>query len=388
MSAPIDEPRPVRDGEQLDLARLRDYLSAHLPEAASGPLEVEQFPHGHSNLTYLLRKGDREWILRRPPFGNRVKTAHDMGREFRILSRLCHVYQPAPAPCLYCEDEAILGAPFYLMERRKGVILRGSPPPGRSIPPELVRRLCETLVDNMALLHALDYRAAGLDDLGKPLGYIHRQVTGWTKRYNDARTDDCPDIDRTITWLAENRPAESVAVVRDDFKFDNSPPDDNIVLDPEDLIKFVSVGATLIHNDFKFDNLVLNPGDLTRIVAVLDWEMATIGDPLMDLGTTLAYWTEAGDPAPLHQFIVGPTTQPGALSRRELVERYGQTTGRDTSNMLFCYICGLFKVAVIAQQIYARYVRGLTRDPRFAGFNQVVAALGLGAVRAIDTGRI
>jgi aminoglycoside phosphotransferase (APT) family kinase protein len=160
-----------------------------------------------------------------------------------------------------------------------------------------------------------------------------------------------------MTWLAENRPAESI-------------------------------GATLIHNDFKFDNLVLDPADLTRIVAVLDWEMATIGDPLMDLGTTLAYWTEVNDPAPLHQFIVGPTTQPGALSRRELVERYGQTTGRDTSHMLFCYVCGLFKVAVIAQQIYARYVRGLTQDPRFAAFNQVVAALGLGAVRAIDTGRI
>ena len=144
----------------------------------------------------------------------------------------------------------------------------------------------------------------------------------------------------------------------------------------------------MIHNDFKFDNLVLDPDDLTRIVAVLDWEMATIGDPLMDLGTTLAYWTEAGDPAPLHHHIVGPTTQPGSLSRRELVERYGQTTGRDISNMLFCYVCGLFKVAVIAQQIYARYVRGLTQDPRFAGFNQVVASLGLGAVRAIEMGRI
>jgi len=370
MSAPIDEPRPVRAGEQLDLARLRDYLSAHLP-GAEGPLEVEQFPHGHSNLTYLLRMGDQEWVLRRPPFGNRVKTAHDMGREYRILSRLCHVYQPAPAPSLYCDDETILGAPFYLMERRKGVILRGTPPPDRPIPPELVRRLCETLVDNMALLHALDYRAAGLDDLGKPQGYVDRQVTGWTRRYQDACTDDIADIDRTMAWLAENRPAGW------------APGEGQGSGEGQG-----RAGATLIHNDFKFDNLVLDPGDLTRIVAVLDWEMATIGDPLMDLGTTLAYWTEAGDPAPLHQFIVGPTTQPGSLSRRELVERYGQTTGRDTSNMLFCYVCGLFKVAVIAQQIYARYVRGLTQDPRFAGFNQVVAALGLGAVRAIDTGRI
>jgi aminoglycoside phosphotransferase (APT) family kinase protein len=356
MSAPIDGTRPVRDGEQLDVARLSEYLAAHL-RAAEGPLAVEQFPHGHSNLTYLIRVGGREWVLRRPPFGNRVKTAHDMGREYRILSKLCHVYAPAPAPALYCEDESVLGVPFYLMERRQGVILRRSPPPDRPLAPELVTKLCETLVDNMALLHALDYRAAGLEELGKPQGYVERQVNGWTKRYQDAYTDNVPDLERTAVWLAENRPAESGA-------------------------------ASLIHNDFKFDNLVLDPDNLTRIVAVLDWEMATIGDPLMDLGTTLAFWTEKDDPAPLHQFIVGPTTQPGALSRRDLVERYGRATGRDTSNMLFCYVCGLFKVAVIVQQIYARYVRGLTHDPRFAGFNHVVAALGMGAVRAIDTQRI
>jgi aminoglycoside phosphotransferase (APT) family kinase protein len=355
MSAPIDEPRPVRDGEQLDAVRLRDYLATRLP-GADGPLTVEQFPHGHSNLTYLIHLGEQEWVLRRPPFGNRVKTAHDMGREYRILSRLCHVYRPAPAPALYCEDESVLGAPFYLMERRRGVILRGKSTVDRAIPPELVRRLCETLVDNLAILHGLDCRAAGLDDLGKPQGYVERQVTGWIKRYHDARTDQVPDLERAAAWLAANRPAEAA-------------------------------DATLIHNDFKFDNLVLDPGDLTRIVAVLDWEMATIGDPLMDLGTTLAYWTEATDPEPFHFHVVGPTTEPGSLSRRDLVEGYGETTGRDVSNMLFYYICGLFKVAVIAQQIYARYVRGLTRDRRFAGFNQMVAALGSGAIRAIETGR-
>jgi aminoglycoside phosphotransferase (APT) family kinase protein len=255
---------------------------------------------------------------------------------------------------LYCEDESVVGAPFYLMERRTGVILRGNPSP---MAPELVTRLCETLVDGMALLHGLDYHAAGLEDVGKPQGYVERQVTGWIKRYHDARTDDVSDLERSAIWMAENQPAQSS-------------------------------GAALIHNDFKFDNLVLDPGDLTRIVAVLDWEMATIGDPLMDLGTTLAYWTEPNDPAPLHRFIVGPTTQPGNMSRQGLVERYGQTTGRDVSHMLFYYVCGLFKVAVIAQQIYARFVRGLTQDPRFAGFNHVVAALGLGAVRAIDSKRI
>jgi aminoglycoside phosphotransferase (APT) family kinase protein len=355
-TSPIDSARPVREGEQLDVARLQDYLATHLPEADE-PLAVEQFPHGHSNLTYLIRSGEQEWVLRRPPFGNRVKTAHDMGREYRILSKLCRVYPPAPGPVLYCDDDSILGAPFYLMERRKGAILRGSPRADQPIPPELVRRLCETLVDNIALLHSLDYHSAGLADLGKPEGYVERQVSGWTKRYQDARTDDVPDLERTMAWLADNRPAESA-------------------------------GATLIHNDFKFDNLVLDPNDLTHVVAVLDWEMATLGDPLMDLGTTLAYWTEPGDPAPLHQFIVGPTTVPGSLSRRELVERYAETTGRDTSRMLFCYVCGLFKVAVIAQQIYARFARGLTQDPRFANFDKVVAALGLGAVRAIDAGRL
>jgi aminoglycoside phosphotransferase (APT) family kinase protein len=358
MSSPTDDTRPVRDGEHLDVARLKDYLAAHLPPVA-GPLTVEQFPHGHSNLTYLVRMGGHEWVLRRPPFGNRVKTAHDMGREYRILSRLCRVYAPAPVPALYCDDESVLGAPFYLMERRNGVILRGTPPDDRPMAPVLVTRLCESLVDHMVALHALDYGAAGLDNLGKPRGYVERQVTGWIKRYEDARTDDVPNLERTMTWLVANRPAESA-----------------------------SSFSSLIHNDFKFDNLVLDASDLTRVVAVLDWEMATIGDPLMDLGTTLAYWTEADDPAPLHKLLVGPTAQPGSLSRRELVERYGERTGRDVSNMLFYYVCGRFKVAVIAQQIYARHYRGMTRDARFAGFNEVVAALALAAVHAIDTRRL
>jgi aminoglycoside phosphotransferase (APT) family kinase protein len=356
MSASIDQAQPVRDGEQLDVARLSEYLSAHFP-AASAAVSVEQFPHGYSNLTYLLHSGGQEWVLRRPPFGSQVKTAHDMGREYRILSRLCHVYPPAPCPVLFCDDDRVLGAPFYMMERRRGVILRRPPPPDRPIPPEMAQRLCESLVDGMASLHALDYRAVGLEDLGKPEGYANRQVTGWSRRYQDARTSDIHSLDETAAWLAENVPSGSA-------------------------------GATLVHNDFKFDNLVLDPDDLTRIVAVLDWEMATIGDPLMDLGTTLGYWTEADDPAPLHVHVVGPTTVPGSLTRQALVDRYGQATGRDVSKMLFYYVFGLFKIAVIAQQIYARYVKGLTRDPRFAGLEQMVTALGFGALRAIETKKI
>jgi aminoglycoside phosphotransferase (APT) family kinase protein len=352
MNVEMDQAGPVRQGEELNLDRLTPYLAAHL-SGPDLPLVVQQFPHGHSNLTYLVPIGAQEWVLRRPPFGNVVKSAHDMGREFRILSRLSAAYPLAPAPALYCDDESVLGAPFYIMERRRGVILRRPPPPDRSMPAELVRELCESLADGLALLHAVDYRAAGLEDLGKPQGYVERQVTGWLRRYQDARTNEIPALERAALWLSENKPADCAQ-------------------------------PTLVHNDFKFDNLVLDPSDLTRVVAVLDWEMATIGDPLMDLGTTLGYWVEAGDPAPLHHHVVGPTALPGSLSRRELVDRYGQQTGRDVSNVLFYYVFGLFKIAVIAQQIYARYVNGLTKDERFAGMIQMVAALGLGAARAID----
>jgi aminoglycoside phosphotransferase (APT) family kinase protein len=352
----IDGAGPVRPGEELDLPMLGAYLATHLPGVtASDPLMVEQFPHGHSNLTYLVRAGGRELVLRRPPFGNRVKSAHDMGREYRILSRLCRVYEPAPCPLRFCEDEDVLGAPFYLMERRRGIILR-KPPADRPIPPETVRRLCESLVEGLVRLHGLDYEAAGLGDIGKPEGYVERQVTGWSRRYRDAQTDEVPALDRAADWLAANRPSES--------------------------------GSALIHNDYKFDNLVLDPDDLGRIVAVLDWEMATIGDPLMDLGTTLGYWIQADDPEPMKRFLAGPTALPGSLTRRELAEHYGCQAGRPIPDLLFYYVYGLFKIAVIAQQIYARYVRGATRDPRFAPLGAVVAALGESAGRAIDAGRV
>lgn len=350
-----DEAGPIRPGEELDLVALTAYMAAHLPGGLPpDAVSIEQFPSGHSNLTYLVRSGDREWVLRRPPFGNRVKTAHDMGREFRILSRLCRVYPPAPCPVLSCEDEAILGAPFYLMERRRGIIIR-RPPVDRSMPPEMVRRLCESMIDNLARLHGLDYRAAGLADIGKPEGYVERQVTGWSRRYADARTDDLPAMERIAEWLAAHRPAES--------------------------------GAALIHNDYKFDNLVLDPEDPARIVAVLDWEMATIGDPMMDLGTTLGYWIQADDPEPIRRFLAGPTALPGSVSRAELVECYARSAARAVPDMLFYRVYGLFKIAAIAQQIYARFVRGATKDPRFAPLGAVVAALGESAVRAIDSGR-
>jgi aminoglycoside phosphotransferase (APT) family kinase protein len=349
----LDRPGPIRPGEELPQERLATYLREQRPHL-SGPLVVEQFAHGHSNLTYLVRLGSNEWVLRRPPFGNQVKTAHDMAREFRVLSRLYPLYAPAPRPELYCADEQVVGVPFYIMERRYGVILRKDPPAGLSLDPATANRLGLAFIDNLAQLHSLDYQTAGLGEFGKPEGYVGRQVHGWIKRYAEARTDELPVLDRVARWLADHLPSTS--------------------------------GAALIHNDFKYDNLLLDPGDLTRIVAVLDWEMATIGDPLMDLGSTLGYWVEAGDAEPLQHVATGPTYLPGSLTRQQLVARYEERTGRRVNGVLFYYCYGLFKLAGIVQQIYARYVRGHTRDPRFAHLNQWVAVLGEQAGHALETG--
>jgi aminoglycoside phosphotransferase (APT) family kinase protein len=351
----LDSACPVRAGEELNLPQLESYLRAHLPNITT-PATVEQFPRGYSNLTYLLRCGEREWVLRRPPFGNPVKTAHDMGREYRVLSALNKVYPPAPRALLYCDDPAILGEPFYIMERRHGVILRQKVPSGLALDPGTARRLGEAFIDNLAALHRIDYAGCGLGDLGKPAGYVGRQVSGWIERYRKAQTDELPALDLAARWLADHQPTEST--------------------------------AALIHNDYKYDNLVLDPNNLTHIIAVLDWEMATLGDPLMDLGTTLGYWVEAGDLEPLRAAAFGPTTLPGSLTRRELVARYESVTGCDVSGILFYYVFGLFKIAVIAQQIYARYKRGLTKDERFAGLIHMIALLGEQAIRAIDTDRL
>ncbi|MFP6674105.1 MAG: phosphotransferase family protein [Pirellulaceae bacterium] len=352
----LDHAGPIRTGEQLDRKRLEAFLRGRLP-GGEGPFTIEQFPCGHSNLTYLLRFGDQSFVLRRPPFGNPVKSAHDMGREFRVLSKLCEVYPPAPRPYVHCQDHDVIGDEFYVMERRSGVVLRdGEPPPQLASNPQSVRRLCESLVDNLAVLHSLDYTAAGLGDLGRPDGYIERQVLGWVVRYENARTDDYPDVERLGQWLSEHRPADG--------------------------------HAALIHNDYKYDNLMLAVDDVTRIVAVLDWEMATVGDALMDLGMTLAYWIQADDPEIQKQGAFGPTMLAGSMTRKQVVERYTEQTGTKIPNMLFYFCFGLFKLTVIVQQIYARFARGLTKDSRFSTMNQRVAALGKTAVQAIQAGEI
>jgi aminoglycoside phosphotransferase (APT) family kinase protein len=353
----IDHSRSVRHGEELDLERLAVHLKERVPEiAGSDVLSVEQFPSGHSNLTYLVRAGAHEYVLRRPPFGSKVKSAHDMGREYRILSKLHAVYPLAPEPVVFCEDPAVLGADFYMMRRVKGIILRKDLPAGLSMSADDTGRLHRCLIDNLARLHAVDYEAAGLGDLGKPAGYVQRQVAGWTKRYGGSQTDDIPAVDQVARWLAEHMPPER--------------------------------GAALIHNDYKLDNVVLDPADPTRIIGVLDWEMSTLGDPLMDLGTTLGYWIEPRDNDAMQTLRWAPTTVPGSLTRRELADLYAERTGRDTSDVLFYYVFGLFKTAVIIQQIYYRYHQGLTKDPRFAMFIMAVHVLCNQAAASIEAGRI
>lgn len=355
MSAPIDEATAIRKGEELDVAGLEAYLQSRLSELRA-PLAIRQFPRGHSNLTYLVVSGEREWVLRRPPFGSQVKGAHDMGREHRILSRLSAVWDKAPRPILHCDDPAILGAPFYLMERARGFILRTKPPAGMILDEALLGGICESFLDALAELHGLDCHEAGLADLGKPEGYNTRQVLGWTQRYENAKTGEAKEIEALAAWLGARIPKES--------------------------------GASLIHNDYKLDNVVLDPDRPTRILGVLDWEMSTIGDPLMDLGTTLAYWVEEGDAGELRNIAFGPTMLPGAMSRRELAGRYAEKTGRDVSNALYYYAFGLFKTAVVLQQIYFRYRQGLTQDPRFASLGESARVLARAAMRAIEADTI
>jgi aminoglycoside phosphotransferase (APT) family kinase protein len=342
-----DQPKPMREGEELDLAALGAYLENEL--GAYGSVAVEQFPGGHSNLTYLVHHGNRDYVLRRPPFGSKVKSAHDMGREVAVLSKLAPVFPRAPHVIAYCDRPDVLGAPFYLMERRRGVILR------RDLPAEIdharIGRLCELLVDCLVDLHAVDYRAAGLGDFGKPQGYIERQVKGWSERYVSSQTDDIAAMTEVAAWLESHRPT------------DGAP--------------------ALIHNDFKFDNVIFDPA-LDQITGVLDWEMSTVGDPLMDLGTSLSYWMQADDAALFQQPIFGITMKPGMWRRADVAARYFERSGRQTDHLVFYYAFGLFKTAVVLQQIYYRYAKGLTQDPRFAPFILVVRALADQARASIE----
>jgi aminoglycoside phosphotransferase (APT) family kinase protein len=351
-----DKTTKVRQGEELDLKAVEVFLKENVP-GLRGEIEVEQFPSGYSNLTYLLRIGERELVLRRPPFGRKAKTAHDMGREYRILDALNPVFPYCPKPLVYTEDAAIMGCPFYVMERIKGIILRRTLPKGLEFSPDQMRSLCENLLDVHYRLHSIDYKAIGLEGFGKPEGYVKRQVEGWSERYRAARTPDAPAFEKVMQWL-----------------HDEMPPD--------------FPKPAVIHNDFKFDNVVLDPDNPLKIVGVLDWEMATVGDPLMDLGSSLGYWVQSDDPPDLQAVAVQPTYLFGAFTRKELAQRYAEKAGIRLDNFDFYYCFGLFRLAGIVQQIYYRFYHGQTKDERFKALIVVAHILEEQATRIMDSGNL
>ena len=350
----LDQPTHIRAGEELDLPKLKDYLRDKI-SGFDKEISIKQFPGGYSNLTYFVQAGEYEYVLRRPPFGANIKSAHDMEREFTVLTKLREAgFAKVPDAIHLCADENVMGAKFYLIKRVNGVILRNKLPKDFSVNEETFLALSKTTIDQLVKLHQINIHTSGLDALGKPEGYVQRQVEGWTKRYVNAQTDNIASMNEVATWMQKNIPSKS--------------------------------RTSFIHNDFKYDNLVLNPHDLTDIIAILDWEMATVGDPLMDLGTTLAYWAEAADPDALKPFNL--TWMPGNFTKKEVVEYYQQQSGTSVDNIVFYYAFGAFKVGVICQQIYHRYKQGLTKDPRFASLIYVINACGENARRAIEKGAI
>lgn len=356
MSAKLDQPTAVRVGEELPLDRLNTWAVAQ-PWYEGDFVAVQQFPGGYSNLTYLLHTPQSQgYVLRRPPFGaEHIKGGHDIGREYRILSMLAAAgFTRIPRPVALCEETEVLGCTFYLMEQVKGVVIRSTTATSLGLSPTQWRGLSEALVDNLVELHAIDLADSGLMAIGKPEGYIERQVKGWYGRYQAAQTQDLPVLEAVYQWLVQHLPAAL-------------PP-------------------TLLHNDYKYDNLLLAPEDLTRVLALLDWEMCTVGDPRMDVGTALSYWTEATDPAFLKQF--NPSWMAGNLSRKEFADRYATRSGRDLSAILYFYVFGLFKNSVVLQQIYGRWKRGYTQDPRFAALIQGIEALLSQASKAIESNHL
>ena len=352
----MSETIAVREGEAFDLQAVERYLRAHVEDVPEGEPRISQFPSGASNLTYLIEIGDWEGVLRRPPLGPVPPRAHDMGRESGILARLNAVYPLAPKPYFFCEDESVIGAPFYVMERRTGEVLDDSFPEGVEPGEELCRGISRTVVDRLVELHAVDVREAGLEDLGKPNGFLQRQTGGWISRFEKAKTDEIREVEPLTGWLSSGIP--------------ESPP------------------PAIIHNDYKLNNLVLDPEDLTVVRAVLDWEMATVGDPLFDLAVSLSYWLEPNDPDEMKTVMPTVTVTPGFMTRKELIDRYAQESGRDLSEMHWYVVFGYFKLAGILQQIYARYKNGQTTDERFASFGDRVRTLILHAENLSRTGDV
>ena len=379
-AAAADDTRAVRASEALDWPALSAYLRDALPRQASferrygrpplsGAPKVTQFPGGHSNLTYLVRFGEVELVVRRPPLGPVPARAHDMAREFRWLAALHPLFPLVPLPVLLCEDASVVGSTFYVMERRHGLVIRHDEPPSVAGRPEVRRAIGEALVDALAALHRVEVGTGSLTRpaqgprsepsrpgegprsdltaLGKPDGFVERQVRGWTARWEGARTTYLAEMENVASWLLANLP----------------PPPSR---------------PSVVHGDFKLDNVMLDTADPTRLVAVLDWEMCALGDPLVDLGIFLGYWVPSAA-AGSQDALSTVTDRPGWPSRLAIVERYADLSGADVSHLRFYETFAVFKLAVVIQQIYVRYVRGQTDDARFAGLGDRVARL---AVRA------
>jgi aminoglycoside phosphotransferase (APT) family kinase protein len=350
--------RDVRPGEQLDWPRLVAWLRERLPSChipgldASLEPDVAQFPGGHSNLTYLVRFGNIDIVVRRPPFGPVPPTAHDMAREFRWLSAMHSVFPLAPQPYLLCEDTDVIGCVFYAMERRHGVVVRTEEPPALANPAAR-RRLSAAMIDTLADLHAIDVAANGLSGLGKPAGFVERQVRGWSERWHRSQTTTLPEMDALANWLREHLPADPTAAI--------------------------------VHGDFKLDNVMLDPDDVSRIVAVFDWEMSALGDPLVDVGIVLAYWSPTAPPSQ-RDALTTVIDRPGYFTKQDIVERYASRSRRDLSGIRFYEIFAVFKIAVVIQQIYFRYVQGQTTDARFASFGARVEFLAQHAASLASLG--
>jgi len=346
----------VRKGEELPAVKLKQFLQENqLIGSIESELFVKQFTHGYSNLTYLLSIEDKEYVLRKPPIGA-IKRGHDMSREFKVQSAVQKEFSKVPKMFAYTDDAAVLGSEFYIMEKVEGIILNFKEAKKRDIPANDYKTIANAWLDAFTELHQLDYDAIGLTNLGKPEGYVERQVTNWGKQYLKAATKDVPSAEKVMQWMQENQPK--------------------------------NYQHCLIHNDYKYDNVVFKDNSWKEITAVLDWEMATLGDPLMDLGTSLGYWTLASDHDFVKQGIPSPTIFEGNPMRSEIVASYAKKSGRDIHNMVFYYAFGLFKIAVIAQQIYYRYSKGLTSDPRFANLDKAAELCCNLALKSIKTNSI
>ncbi len=327
----------VREQDGFDVEAVQAWLEHEVP--GLGDIHVvRQFPGGASNLTFLLECANDSVVLRTSPAGRKAASAHDMQREARLLRAIRPQFGTVPEVLAVAGDESPIGRPAFVCEYVRGEILRRDMPEGAP-----VEAMAQTFIEALVDLHSVDTSGPELAAFNKGEGYVHRQVQGWSRRYRQALTDDVPDAEPVMAWLDQRQPAD--------------------------------VGACVIHNDWRFDNLVLDPADLSRIRAVLDWELATVGDPFMDLGSALAYWVQADDDAPMQAFRRQPSNAPGMPTRDAFVDRYCELAGRDRPDWLFYEVYGLFRLAGIAQQIWYRYKMGQTSNPAFAPFGPAVVFL-------------